>query len=74
MKSPDVDEIRRMAPLTINRNLLIVVVISIIVSIYSFCVCRLDNHEEQFKDIMDSHNSTVYENDNEELPKDAPNN
>ena len=72
MKAPSVSEVRMMAPITVNWYLVAIVVISILVSIYSFCVCRLDNHEEQFRDIMDSKSENDYQNDNNELPKDAP--
>lgn len=74
MEAPAVSEIRELGPMTINWKLLCIVVIAILVSIYSFCVCRLDSHEDQFKDITDPHNKEDYVNDNQGLPKDAPSN
>lgn len=74
MEAPVVSEIRKLGPMTINWKLFCIVVIAILVSIYSFCVCRLDNHEEQFKDIMDSLSKEDVVNDNQGLPQDAPSN
>lgn len=70
-----VAEMQTIKDISINWRQLSVVGVSILVAIYSFCVCRLDNHAEQFRDIMDSKNREEYANDNEKLPSDVqPNN
>ena len=58
----------------VNWKQLLIVAITFIVAIYSFCVSRLDDHANQFKDIMDSESREEFTNDNVTLPKDTPSN
>ena len=72
MNEPDVVEIRKSGVgHVVNWKILVIFVTSIIMSIYAFCVCRLDSHAEQFKDIMDSESREEYANNNETLSSDA---
>lgn len=72
--APPVAEMQEIKDISINWRQLTVVGVSILVAIYSFCVCRLDNHADQFKDIMDSSSKQEYANDNDKLPANAPSN
>lgn len=74
IEAPPVAEMQTIKDISINWRQLSVVAVSILVAIYSFCVCRLDNHAEQFKDIMDSKNKEEYANDNEKLPSNVQSN
>ena len=74
IEAPPVAEMQTIKDISINWRQLSVVGVSILVAIYSFCVCRLDNHAEQFKDIMDSKNKEEYANDNEKLPSNVQSN
>ena len=75
MDAPAIDEIRKMPECNhVNWKQLIIVAVSFFVAIYSFCVCRLDNHASLFKDIMDSESREEFKNDNATLPKDISSN
>ncbi|MBO4843951.1 MAG: hypothetical protein J5490_05100 [Bacteroidales bacterium] len=43
----------------IDWKQLVVFILSMILSIYSFCVCRLDQHSDEFQDIADNYNTTT---------------
>lgn len=74
IEAPLVEEMQKINDISINWRQLSVVGVSILVAIYSFCVCRLDSHAEQFKEIMSSKNREEYANDNDKLPSDVQSN
>lgn len=72
MNAPDVEDIRKSGvEYVISWKIFVVFITSILMSIYAFCVCRLDSHAEQFKDIMDSESREEYANNNDTMSPNA---
>lgn len=73
--APIIEEIQKTEKChQVNWKQLLIVAITFIVAIYSFCVSRLDDHASQFKDIMDSESRAEFTNDNGAIPKDIQSN
>ena len=73
--APSIAEIQRTEKChQVNWKQLLIVAITFLVAIYSFCVSRLDDHASQFKDIMDSESRAEFTNDNDTIPKDIKSN
>lgn len=45
--------------LQFDYKVIVILIIAILISIYSFCICRLDSHPESFQDIMDENDEIV---------------